>query len=174
MRPDCDTLPRMMDNTALDDNSLPTAVCVVRRDDDIFVCERADPTSGMVFYRPLGGSLGLGERGHDAVARAIREEVNVEVSRLRYLGSIENLGPAPSSAREIVLVYDGALNDPAIYAASGVEAYENGAIAFKGVWKPLADFAAGHALLRPDGLLELLEHDDEPLPFFGFMPASEI
>lgn len=152
----------------------PTAVCVVRRDDDIFVCERADPDSGLVFYRPLGGSLATGERGHDAVARAIREEVNVEVSRLRYLGSIENLGPSPNGAREVVLVYDGSLNDPAIYTAAGVEAYENGSLAFKGVWKPLADFAAGHALLRPDGLLDLLDRDDEPLPFFGVSPTTEV
>ncbi len=158
----------------MDDNALPTAVCVVRRDDDIFVCERADPDSGLVFYRPLGGSLAFGERGYDAVARAIREEVNVEVTRLRYLGSIENLGASPNSEREVVLVYDGALNDPAIYAASGVEAYENGAIAFKGVWKPLAEFAAGLALLRPDGLLDLLDRDDEPLPFFGVSPSTEV
>lgn len=170
MRADCDTLLRMMDYLAQ-----PTAVCVVRRDDDIFVCERADADSGLVFYRPLGGSLATGERGHDAVARAIREEVNVEVSRLRYLGSIENISPAPDGAREVVLVYDGALNDPAIYAASSVEAYENGSIAFKGVWKPLADFAGGHALLRPDGLLDLLDRDDDDaLPFFGVSSYSEL
>jgi hypothetical protein len=100
--------------------------------------------------------------------------VNVEVSRLRYLGSIENVGLLPGSAREVVLVYDGALSDPAIYAASGVEAYENGNVAFKAVWKPLADFAAGHALLRPDGLLDLLDRDDEAFPFFHVSSYSEL
>lgn len=158
----------------MNDISLPTAVCVVRRDDDIFVCERADPDSGLVFYRPLSGSVASGERGHDAIARAIREEVNVEVSRLRYLGSIENVSPCPDGEHEVILVYDGALNDPAIYAASGIEAYENGSVAFKAVWKPIAEFASGLALLRPDGLLDLLERDDEMLPFFGLPPSSQL
>ena len=155
-------------------SSPPTAVCIVRRNDDIFVCERADPDSGLIFYRPLSGSVASGERGHDAIARAIREEVNLEVSRLRYLGSIENVSPPPSAEHEVTLVYDGALNDPAIYAASGIEAYENGSVAFKAVWKPLAEFAAGLALLRPDGLLDLLEHDEESLPFFGLPPTAQV
>lgn len=158
----------------VNDFPLPTAVCVVRRDDEIFVCERADPDSGLVFYRPLSGSVASGERGYDAIARAIREEVNVEVSRLRYLGAIENVSPRLDDAHEVILVYAGALNDPAIYAASGIEAYENGSVAFKAVWKPLAEFAAGYALLRPEGLLELLEHDDQTLPFFGLPPSAQL
>lgn len=154
--------------------SLPTAVCVLRRADEIFVCERADPDSGLVYYRPLSGSVASGERGHDAIARVVREEVNAELSRLRYLGSIENLDPQPDGAHEVVLVYDGALSDPAIYAASAVEAYENGSVAFKAVWKPLAEFAAGLALLRPDGLLDLLDRDEETLPFFGASPHMDL
>ena len=52
----------------------PIAICVIEDRDRLFVFEARDPTTGALFYRPLGGEIELGELGADCVARGLREE----------------------------------------------------------------------------------------------------
>jgi ADP-ribose pyrophosphatase YjhB (NUDIX family) len=136
------------------------AIGVFRKDDCIFVAEGYDPTKGETFYRPLGGSMRFGERGQEALMRELHEEVKVDATNLRYLGTIENIFTYDGQAgHEIVLVFQGDFADKAIYKKTMVFGYEAGGGAFKAVWKSLSDFGAhsqGRAPLYPEGLLELL------------------
>lgn len=43
------------------------------------------------FYRPLGGSIELGEQSAHTVIREFREELHTEVEITNYLGCLENV-----------------------------------------------------------------------------------
>jgi 8-oxo-dGTP pyrophosphatase MutT (NUDIX family) len=135
----------------------PIAICIIRRGDDILVFEGCDPATGKVFYRPLGGGIEFGEYGHQALVREIREEIGVEIDRVRYLGTIENIYVyAGRTGHEIVQVYEAELVDPSTYEHETLTGYEDNGTAFPVMWRPLIPFFRGDAILYPDGLVELL------------------
>jgi 8-oxo-dGTP pyrophosphatase MutT (NUDIX family) len=132
------------------------AICVFRNGDRIFVPELSDPLKKQTFYRPLGGSIEFGERSHDTVARELREEIDVEVSNLRYIGTIENIFTYNGQeGHEIVQVYEGDFADRSIYEREYVEGREGDGTQFKVVWKSLDEFS-DETPLYPDGLMEVL------------------
>jgi len=86
----------------------PLALGIFRRADTLLVFEGYDPVKGQVFYRPLGGGIEFGERGAEALAREMREEIGAEVANLRYLGLCENIFTnAGEIGHELVLLYIG-------------------------------------------------------------------
>ncbi len=138
----------------------PLALCVFRREDKIFVARGYDPHKGETFYRPIGGRIEFGERGVEAVAREVREEIDAAVADLVYLGALESIFTYDGKAgHEIVLLYDGRFMDPARnrddYTVAGTD---DGERLYRGGWRPLDFFrGAGAPPLYPAGLLDLLE-----------------
>lgn len=140
----------------------PLAICVFRKMDLILVAEDFDTVKGETFYRPLGGTIEFGEHGQETVAREIREELGIEVSNLRYLGTLQNIFTYEGKkGHEIVLIYEGHLSDESIYDRAFVEGLEANA-PFKAVWKSLGYFQSGKAPLYPDGLLDLIVEEKNP------------
>lgn len=136
----------------------PLALCVVRRGDAVLVFEGGDRVDGTTFYRLLGGGIEFGERGHQAAAREMREEMGVEVERMRYLGMLENIFTFEGAAgHEIALIYEGEFADVSLYARDEMTASEPDGTTWRVLWLPLEDARAGRALLYPNGLLELLD-----------------
>ena len=145
----------------------PIVIGIFRRGDAILVFESREPDSGgQIFYRPLGGSIEFGERGHEALARELREEIGAEIKNARYLGLNENLFSSPDGQRahEIVLVYEADLADEALYEKEEMLVTEDSGATFIAYWKPLAFFQRGEAPLYPNGLLELLLGEEASLP----------
>lgn len=144
----------------------PLALCVFRRDDKIFVSRGCDAQTGEIFYRPIGGRIEFGERGCDALAREVREEIKAEVVDLAYLGTLENIFTYEGEPHhEIVMIYDGRFGDPALnrndVTLTGVD---EGEILYEAAWQPIDFFSAdGAPPLYPEGLLELLESVPPPL-----------
>jgi 8-oxo-dGTP pyrophosphatase MutT (NUDIX family) len=135
----------------------PIAICVIRRDDRLLVLEGHDPVKGETFYRPLGGGIDFVERGHDAIARELREELGAEISNVRYLGLVENIYIYEGQPKnELVLVYEADLVDESFYAPEPRVAHEEDGTPFPVFWQPIADFATGALILYPDGLLSLI------------------
>ncbi len=156
-----------------DGQARPFAVCVIRRNGDIFVAEHRDPAAGRVFYQPIGSGIEPGEHGEDAAARAVREEIGTEAINMRYLGAIENaMTSAGAPQHEVVLVYSGTFADKSLYEMAGVDAYGDGTLLLKAMWKPLAEFAVGPTELYPEGLLELLLTSDGAIIGFGPRPRD--
>ncbi|MFN8372290.1 MAG: NUDIX domain-containing protein [Anaerolineae bacterium] len=138
----------------------PLAICVFRDGERIFAAEGYDEVKQQFFYRPLGGRIEFGERSAQTIVRELREEIDAEVSDLRYLGTLENIFTFNGEmGHEIVLIYDGKFVDNTIYEREGMEGHEDDDElgAFRAVWRPLSFFREGHAPLYPDGLLELLD-----------------
>lgn len=138
----------------------PLALCVFRREDLIFVSRGYDSRKDESFYRPIGGRIEFGERGADALAREVREEINAAVCDLVYLGTLENIFTYEGKPHhEIVMIYDGCFRDPAMnlddYTVAGVD---DGEILYQACWKRLDYFRADNAPpLYPAGLLNLLD-----------------
>jgi 8-oxo-dGTP pyrophosphatase MutT (NUDIX family) len=143
----------------------PLAICVFLNNNRILVAEGYDPIKQQTFYRPLGGGIEFGEASADTVRRELKEELNVEVGELRYLGTLENIFVFNGTpGHEIVMVYDGALVDSGLYEQAvivGIEAEINES--FNAVWKSLDEFGEGKSILYPTGLLELLDGEQAKL-----------
>jgi 8-oxo-dGTP pyrophosphatase MutT (NUDIX family) len=135
----------------------PLAIGIFRRKDQILVFEGVDSAIGARFYRPLGGAIEFGEYGHQALVREIREEIGVEAKDLHFLGVSENIFEYLGDRwHEIVLVYEGTLADGAIYEQDAIAGHEDDGTPFPVLWKSLAEFRNGAAILYPDGLLGIL------------------
>ncbi len=84
---------------------------------------------------------------------------------MHCLGTIENVFTYNCEiGHEIVIVYRARFVDQSLYARERVDGWDgvDGKQPMIAVWKPLAFFAAGHAPLYPDGLLELLRGEPHP------------
>ena len=135
----------------------PIAICVFRNSDRILVFEGRDPVKGEIFYRPLGGGIEFGESGEAAVRRELKEEINVDVGDLRFLGVLENIFMFNgNSYHEIVMVFDGVLMDSGLYADTEIHGKEANGDHIRALWKNLKEFESGQAILYPQGLLNLL------------------
>lgn len=136
----------------------PLAICVFRNNDRILVAEGYDPVKKQSFYRPLGGGIEFGEYSEQTVHRELMEEIGAEIGELKYLGTLENIFIFNGeTGHEIVLVYDGVLNESGLYEQAVIEGKEADINeSFDAVWKNLDEFGEGRSILYPTGLLELL------------------
>jgi 8-oxo-dGTP pyrophosphatase MutT (NUDIX family) len=134
------------------------AICVFLNRDRILVAEGYDPVKMQTFYRPLGGGIEFGEYSEQTIHRELMEEIEVEVCKLKYLGTLENVFVFNGMpGHEIVQVYDGALKESGLYDQAVIVGKEAGMDEpFTAVWKSLNEFGDGKAILYPTGLLEML------------------
>ncbi len=140
----------------------PIAICVFLKNNKILVAEGYDPVKDQYFYRPLGGGIEFGENSADTICREMLEEIHVEVDResLKYLGAVENIFHFNGTAgHEIVLIYDGALKESALYEQAVITGKEANGEDIRAVWKALVEFGVGKSILYPTGLLEMLARE---------------
>ncbi len=129
------------------------AICVFRHDHKILVAEYYDTIKQQVFHRPLGGTVEFGERSDQSISREITEEINAEVTDLRYLGAIENIFVFEGEkGHEIVQVYDGKFVDTKLYQKTFIQGIEQ-ASPFRAVWVDLEKVGPGTPPLYPTGLV---------------------
>jgi 8-oxo-dGTP pyrophosphatase MutT (NUDIX family) len=133
------------------------AICVLRCGGKIFVFEGQDHKKGETFYRPLGGTIEFGEHSAQTVARELSEEIDAEVTNLRFIGALENIFTHEGlPGHEIIMVYEGEFADTALYHRESVMGQEDDGGQFKALWMRLDDFQSGKFPLYPTGLLELI------------------
>jgi len=136
----------------------PIALCVFLNNNRILVNAGYDPIKRQPFYRSLGGGIEFGEKAEDTVRRELKEELNMEVGEVRYLGTLENIFTFNGTpGHEIVMIYDGVLKNSGLYEQAEVEGMDAEIDeSFKAVWMRLDEFGVGKSILYPNGLLELL------------------
>lgn len=139
------------------DQIRPIALCIFRNKDHILVFEGYDKAKQEIFYRPLGGEIEFGERSEDAVQRELKEEINVDIGDLSFLGVLENIYTFNGgSYHEVVLVYDGRLIESHLYDQALILGKEVNGDDIRTMWKSLDEFTSGKSILYPEGLLNLL------------------
>jgi 8-oxo-dGTP pyrophosphatase MutT (NUDIX family) len=135
----------------------PIALCVFHNNNRILVFEGYDKVKDEIFYRPLGGGIEFGERSEDAVRRELKEELNVDLTDLKYLGMLENIYIFNGdSYHEVVMVYDGTLIEPRLYEQDTILGEEANGDVIRATWKALDEFGEGKSILYPPGLMEML------------------
>lgn len=121
----------------------------------LLVTELPDPVTGRTVYRPPGGEIGFGERGHEAVRRALADEFGIGVAEVRPLATLESIHRfAGRDAHELVLVYEVIPTDPAVWQQQRLRSRRGDLTA---IWAPVDMFRRGEAALLPDGLIPLLQ-----------------
>ncbi len=82
------------------------ALGIIRDDKRIFISEGYDPAKQQTFYRAMGGGVEFGETSREALQREFWEEIQAELTNIRYLGCLENLFTYDSRpGHEILQVY---------------------------------------------------------------------
>ena len=134
---------------------LAVAVALLVDRGRLLVVEMPDPVSGRTVYRPPGGDVAFGERGHETVRRAFREDFGLALAEVQPLATLESIHRyAGRDGHELVLVYEAAPSDPAVWAQQRLMSRRGDMSA---VWAPVDMFRRGEAPLLPDGLLPLLD-----------------
>jgi 8-oxo-dGTP pyrophosphatase MutT (NUDIX family) len=132
------------------------AICIFHHHGRILVNPFHDPVKGHYLYRPLGGGIEFGERSSEAIVREIREELDLPISDLRLLGTLESIfNWLGKPGHEVVQVYDARFDDPLLYERPWLEGVESNGETFRAVWCDSASFSADSPLV-PEGLAELL------------------
>jgi DivIVA domain-containing protein len=120
----------------------------------MLVTELSDPTTGRTAYRPPGGEIAFGERGHEAVRRTLRDEFGIQLTEVRPMATLESIHRfAGRDAHELVLVYEVATADPQVWSQPRLRSRRGDVTA---IWAPVDMFRRNEAQLLPDGLLPLL------------------
>jgi len=120
----------------------------------MLVTELPDPTTGRTAYRPPGGEIAFGERGHEAVRRAMRDEFGIQLTEVRPMATLESIHRfAGRDAHELVLVYEATTADPQVWSQPRLRSRRGDVTA---IWAPVDMFRRNEAQLLPDGLLPLL------------------
>ena len=134
---------------------LAVAVALLVDRGRLLVTELPDPVTGRTVYRPPGGEVVFGERGHETVRRAFREDFGIALAEVQPLATLESIHRvAGRDGHELVLVYEAAPGDPAVWTQQRLMSRRGDLSA---VWAPVDMFRRGEAPLLPDGLLPLLE-----------------
>ena len=140
------------------------AICVFSHAGCILASQGYDPLKDETFYRPLGGQIEFGEHAADALRRELLEEIQAEVTALRYLETLENIFVFNGKpGHEIVMVFDGELVDQGLYALPVIQRTDaHSGEPIQAYWKHLGEFGPGQPPLYPTGLLELLLKNKPP------------
>lgn len=133
------------------------ALGLIWRGDQLLVFEGSDPVTHEFFYRPLGGGIQFGESSDEALRREFREELDVEIVDLRYVGTLENIFTYNGElGHEIIQLYEAALADPSFYEREHFQVREEGDLILPARWISLSEFQGDGPPLYPQGLLALL------------------
>ncbi|OXT16221.1 hypothetical protein B9K06_16430 [Bacillus sp. OG2] len=105
-----------------------------------------------VFYRPLGGTIELGEISIDALKREFMEEIGAEINIVNYIACIENIYSINGITRhELTQLYEAELVNESLYEKESIPVNENGRKS-EAKWIPVISFIDEREVLFPAGL----------------------
>ncbi|MGR5883246.1 NUDIX hydrolase [Bacillus cereus] len=109
------------------------------------------------FYRPLGGSIELGEQSAHTVIREFREELHTEVEITNYLGCLENVFHLDGDiGHEIIQLYSLRLLDTSLYEMKILNIQDEETVTYA-KWIPITAFIQKEKILYPDGVLKYIQ-----------------
>jgi ADP-ribose pyrophosphatase YjhB (NUDIX family) len=145
----------------ISENIRPLAIGIIWRNEEMLVHEIEDPTTGEIFYRPVGGGVEFGETSDEALVREFREELAIEIENLQLVGTIENLFTFnEQQCHQIEFIYTVGFVDDSLYSKDHMVGEDGGVndktITYRTNWMSLDEFGSTGERLVPDGLIDLL------------------
>lgn len=132
---------------------------IVTRNKQILVEEHSGKHSKGTgfYYRPIGGTIELGEHSQETLVRESHEELGVQISIKCHIKCIENIFKIDeNTGHEITQIYLVEFMDPNLYEIERFKVIEGEKITYA-QWIQVADFELGERILYPSGLTELLK-----------------
>ncbi|QFT90897.1 hypothetical protein FIU87_19815 [Bacillus sp. THAF10] len=132
---------------------------VLVRDSYILLEEQTGRHSGGTdnFYRPIGGTIELGERSDETLIREYQEEINAKIEIKSYIACLENIYTIENvTGHEITQLYEVKFMDHALYQKEEFQVTEPGKTS-TAKWIPLQKVLNDEIILYPIGLKEILQ-----------------
>ncbi|MBE9038998.1 NUDIX hydrolase [aff. Roholtiella sp. LEGE 12411] len=123
----------------------------------IFVSEGYDPVKQETFYRALGGGVEFGETSRLALEREFQEEIQADLTNIRYLGCIENLFTFNGrQGHEIIQLYQCDFAEPKFYQLESLVFSESETHKHRALWIEISRFKSRELRLVPEVFFEYL------------------
>ncbi|MDQ0427312.1 glyoxylase-like metal-dependent hydrolase (beta-lactamase superfamily II)/8-oxo-dGTP pyrophosphatase MutT (NUDIX family) [Planomicrobium stackebrandtii] len=138
---------------------------ILKRGDKILLEQQFVAHSGRdgPFYRPLGGTIELGEPSADALKREFQEEIGADVRIVRYMDVLENIYTLKQQVfHEITLVYEVEFENDHLWDFESFAVTE-GSKQTTAKWVSLEELSLDETTLYPVGLLDLIQKLPEPV-----------
>ena len=94
----------------------PLALALIRNGNKILMTPGYDPKKDEHFYRLVGGGIEFGETALEALHREIKEELDLELTDIKFLDVVENIFTFDKrKGHEVVFIYEARFSDPNAY-----------------------------------------------------------
>ena len=108
------------------------------------------------YYRPIGGTIELGEKSSETIIREFNEEIGVDIKIKSYIGCLENIFRIDGNiGHEIIQIYVVAFIDQNLYQEQSFKVMEGRKTTYT-KWISIEEIMNGEKILFPNGLTELL------------------
>lgn len=109
-----------------------------------------------LYYRPIGGTIELGEQSNETIIREFKEEIGVDIKIKCYISCLENIFKIDENlGHEITQIYWLEFKDPNLYQKESIKIIEGSKVT-NARWISLKDIYEGKKVLYPSGLSDLL------------------
>lgn len=130
------------------------ALGLIRDGNRIFVSEGYDPVKQQTFYRAMGGGVDFGETSLEALKREFQEEIQADLTNIRYLGCLENIFTFNGqSGHEIIQLFESDFVDPKFYQLDKLD-FSEGERQKTALWVDINRFKSGELRLVPEQFLD--------------------
>lgn len=109
------------------------------------------------YYRPIGGTIELGEKSNYTIRREFFEELSIDVEVLRYIACIENIYEIEGiTGHEVTQIYELSFKDVTLYQRETFKGFED-TQTISAKWVHIKDFCDGKELIYPQDLINFLK-----------------
>jgi 8-oxo-dGTP pyrophosphatase MutT (NUDIX family) len=132
------------------------ALGLIRDGERIFLSQGYDPVKQTDFYRALGGGVEFGETSLIALQREFQEEIQAELTNIKYLGCLENIFTYNGEpGHEIIQLYQCDFVDPKFYQLEKL-VFTEGEREKIALWVEINRLQSGELRLVPEQFLSYL------------------
>jgi len=130
------------------------ALGLIRDRDRLFMSQGYDSRKKEIFYRVMGGGVDFGEYSRDALQREFKEEIEAELTNIKYLGCIENIFIFDGKeGHELIQLYKCDFADRKFYQIEKLAFWEKERKK-TALWVSIDRFKSGELKIVPENFLE--------------------
>jgi 8-oxo-dGTP pyrophosphatase MutT (NUDIX family) len=132
------------------------ALGIIKQGDRLFLSRGFDPVKQVTFYRALGGGVEFGEPSIEALRREFREEIQAELTNIKYLGCIESIFTyKKQQGHEVIQLYNCDFVDDKFYQLKQIDFKEKDRQK-TALWLSIEKCKTGEFLVVPEKFLDFI------------------
>lgn len=132
------------------------ALGLIRDGERTFISQGYDPVKQQTFYRAMGGGVDFGETSLEGLKREFQEEIQAELTNIRYLGCLENIFTFNGNqGHEIIQLYECDFVEPTFYQLQEL-VFAEGERQKTALWVEISRFKSGELKLVPEQFFDYL------------------